>query len=276
MSATATGVEGTLCEVVDSMCETLRVELGRTRAERDALDEFATRITDLELSNNPVTSASRRCAASSMGGALAQHAHSVSGPPIADERRAIRTAYEATVMSVPFYEAEYGDTYEESIRAEFGPEIATALTRTESLNHVAKQGLLAKIEQSRKERDVLLETCERELDSVGSTASVLEPIDEELRSIERISFPAQEFGQLEAHRTRLLTMKDTCEDAARDRQATIHEHRTAYNHTIDVTDIYEYLYDSFEFRYPLLSLCTELAQRIEQCRRQVETAMSGH
>jgi hypothetical protein len=276
MSATATGVEGTLCEVVDSVCETLRVELDRTRAERDALDELATKITDLQSSSNPVTSASKRCADSSMGGALAQHTHSVSGPPVADELAAIRNAYEATVMSVPFYDAEYGDTYEESIRAEFGPDIATALTRTDTLNPVAKQVLLAKIEQSCNERDVLLETCEREQESVESTASVLEPIDEELRSIERISFQAQEFGQLEAHRTRLLTIEDTCEGAARDRQATIHEHRTAYNHSIDPTDIYEYLYDSFEVRYPLLSLCTELARRIEQSRRQVETAMSGH
>lgn len=274
MSGTATVGDGPLNEVFDSVRESLSAEQKRTEIERDAFEEFATRITDLQSSSEPFAPNAAHKEPQDAGGAVALQSQPVTEPSATDELATIRNAYEETVMSVPFYEAEYGDTYEESIRAEFGPDIATALTQSDSLSSVAKQVLLAKIEQARTEREELIETCEREHASVDEAATVLKPIDEELQSVESTSFDDHGFGALEAQRTRLLTLKDKCEQAAATRQATIHRHRTKYSLPVDAPDICVYLYEEFETAYPILCLCSDLARRIENCRQQVESALS--
>jgi len=276
MSVTATGRNRPLNEVVDSIRQSLRAEQKRTEIERDTFDEFAARITDLQSSSEPFAPSADRKVFQDASGAVALRSQPVSEPSPTDELATIRNAYEETVMSVPFYEAEYGDTYEESIRAEFGPDIGTALTQSDSLSPVAKQALLAKVEQARSEREGLIETCEREFASVDEAASVLKPIDEELQSVESISFDGHGFGALEAHWARLSVLKDKCEHAATIRQATIHRHRTKYSLPVDAPDICVYLYEEFETAYPILSLCSDLARRIEESRQQVEHAMSTY
>lgn len=274
MSVTVTVGDRPLDEVLDSVRESLRAELNRTEMERDAFEEFATRIADIQSSSKPFASSSDHKELQDVSGAVALQSQPVSEPCATDELGTIRSAYEETVMSVPFYEAEYGDTYEESIRAEFGPDITTALTQSDSLSPVAKQVLLAKIEQARTEREALIETCEREHTSVDEVATVLKPVHEELQAVETISFDDHGFGALEAHRARLLTLKDKCEQAATTRQATIHRHRTEYSLPVDAPDICVYLYEEFDPAYPILCLCSDLAQRIENCRIQVERGMT--
>lgn len=277
MSVTATVGDRPLNEVMDSIRQSLRAEQERTEIERDAFENFATRITDLQSSNKPFVPSADQGEFQDASGTVALQSQSASEPSPTDELAAIRNAYEETVMSVPFYEAEYGDTYEESIRAEFGPDIATALTQSDSLSPVAKQALLARIEQARSEREVLIETCEREFASVDEAASVLKPINEELQSVESISFDDHGFGVLEAHWARLLILKDKCEHAATIRQATLHRHRAEYSLPVDAPDICVYLYEKFETSYPILCLCADLARRIEDSRQQIEHAMStGH
>ena len=274
MSSTPAVEETPLEDVVESVRQSLRAEQNRTEMERDAFKEFATRVTELQPSSTTVSSSAECNAVPGGSGAVALQSQSVSEPGPSDELGAIRNAYEETVMSVPFYETEYGDTYEESIRAEFGSDIATALTTSNCLSPIAIDVLLAKIEQARSKRDALLETCEREHASVDDAATVLKPIAEELQSVEATTFDDQGFGALEAHRARLLTLADKCEHAATTRQATIHRHRTEYSLPIDAPDICAYLYDEFETAYPILRLCSGLARQIEQCRRQVERGMS--
>jgi hypothetical protein len=274
MSVTVTVGDRPLDEVLDSVRESLRAELNRTEIERDAFEEFATRITDLQSSSEPFAPSAGHKELQDASGAVALQSHPVSEPSATDEFGTIRNAYEETVMSVSFYEAEYGDTYEESIQAEFGPDIATTLTQSNSLSPVAKQVLLAKIEQVRSEREALIKTCEREHASVDEAATVLKPVGEELQAVESISFDDPGFGALEAHRARLLTLKDKCEHAATTRQATIHRHRTEYSLPVDAPDICVYLYEEFETAYPILCLCSDLARRIENYRKQVESALS--
>jgi hypothetical protein len=274
MSVTETIGNRPIEEVLGSIRQSLRAEQKRTKIERDAFEEFATRITDLQLSRNPSASSVDHNDLRGGSGVVALPSQPVSEPSPIDELATIRNAYEETVMGVSFYESEYGDTYEESIRAEFGPDIATALTQSDSLSPVAKQALLAKIEQARTEREALIETCEREQTSIDEAATVLKPIDEELQAVESISFDDQGFGALEAHRTRLVTLKDKCEQASTTRQATIHRHRTKCSHPVDAPDICVYLYEEFETAYPILFSCSNFARRIEKCCLQVERAMS--
>lgn len=266
--------EGTLDEVLDSVRRALHAERNRTEIEREAFKEFANRITDVQPSNKPSAWSSEHSELREANGAVALQSKPVSGPCATDELATIRNAYEETVMNVPFYEAEYGDTYGESIREEFGPDVATALTQSDCFSPTAKQALLTKVKQARTERELLIETCERERESVDEAVTVLKPVGVELRSFESIPFDDQGFDALEAHWNRLLTIKDKCEQAATTRQATIHHHRTEYNLPVDAPDICVYLYKEFETTYPILSLCSDLARRAENGRQQVECAMS--
>lgn len=224
MAATAAEQDRPFGDVVDSVRQSLQTEQNRTQMERDALAAFATRVTKLQPTSQPCAPSSAHDERHFGGGTVAMQPHPISVSGVSDEFRAVRTAYEETVMSVPFYEAEYGDTYEESIRAEFGPEIATALTQSDSFTPGFKRVLLGRVEHARREREALIEVCNREFDSIDATAGVLKPIDEELHSVEAIPFHDQDFGQLEAYRARLLTIEDECGDAASDRQSTIHQH----------------------------------------------------
>lgn len=261
-------------EVVGSIRRALRVERNRTVREWDAFEAFANRITELQPSSRSSAWNSEHGHPQGGGGAATLQSTPVAGTGTSNERTTIRNAYEETVMSVPFYEAEYGDTYEESIQTEFGPEVATAMTQSDCFSPLAKQVLLEKIEQARTDRGVLLETCDRERDSVDDVAAMLSPLVEELQTIESIPFGEQGFDALAGHRNRLLTLENKCEHAAATRQATIHRHRTEYNFPVDAPDICVYLYSGLESAYPTLFLCTNLAQRIEEERHHVERALS--
>lgn len=274
MSSTATIGDTPLEEVLDSIRRSLHAEQKRTEIERDAFTEFATKITDLQPATKPSSPSSRHNKLQDASGAVAIQSQPISEPSTTNKLATIRNAYEQTVMSVSFYEDEYGDTYEESIRAEFGSDIATTLTQSPSLSPIAKQVLLAKIEEACSKREELIATCELERESVDEAAVVLQPIAEELQSLESIEFANQGFGALEAHRARLLVLEDKCEHAAATRQATIHRHRTEYDLPVDEPDICVYLYDEFELSYPILGLCSDLALKIDNHRQQVEHAMS--
>lgn len=264
-------------EVFDLVRQALREERERTEIECEAFEEFATRIVDLQPASRPSIRQSAQRSSQSADSAVTIQSKPISSGGSRDTLETLRNDYESTIMSVPFYEAEYGDTYEESIREEFGPELATALTRSDCFSPIAKQVLLAEIEEARADREAFITTCEREHASVDEAAAMLKPIEEELQSVESISFDDQGFGALEAHRARLLTIKDNCEHAATTRQATIHHHRTEYSLPVDAPDICVYLYEEFETAYPILCLCSDLARRIENYRQQVERAMStGH
>lgn len=274
MSLVTTVEEGALDEVLNSIRRVLRAERTRTEIEREAFEEFATRITKLQPSNNPSAGDVEHSEPQDAGGVVALSYNPRSGLCATDDLTTIRHAYEETVMSVPFYEAEYGDTYEGSIREEFGPDVATVLTQSDCFSPIAKQLLLAKVDQSRAERETLIETCERERESVDEAAAVLKSIDDELQSVESIPFDDHRFGALEAHWTRLSTLQDKCESVVNMRQATINHHRTEYSLPVDAPDICVYLYEELETAYPILYLCSDLARRVENSRQQVERAIS--
>jgi hypothetical protein len=275
MVATSTLEEQPLDETFDSIYQVLRRERTRTETECEVFEEFADRITDLQPSgaSSSITPTGETLKTADGSGTLESRAFST--PSATNHLAVIRDAYEETVMSVPFYEAEYGDTYEESLSEEFGHDIATALTQGSGFSPTLKRVLLAKVEEAHTEREVLIETCDHEHESIEEAAAELKPIDEELESFKSIPLNEQGFGALEAHRARLLMLKDKCEQAATTRQTTIQHDRQEYNLPIEAPDICAYLYKPLETTYPVLVLCSELAQRIETYRRRVEHAMSA-
>lgn len=275
MSSATIVEEESIKEVLNSIRQGLHAEQKRTEIERKAFEEFAARINDVGPSNKVSAVSSESDYLHEASGAVALQAKPLSGLSATDEVELVREVYEETVMSVPFYAAEYGDTYKESIREEFGPEVAVSMTQSGSFSDIAKQALLSKVEKSRTERRNLIETCERELGSIEEVGAILESVDEEIQAFRSIPIDDQGFGSLEAHWTRLTKLKEKCEQASTSRQATIHDHRTKYRLPIEAPDICAYLYKEFDTTYPILSLCSDLSRRVENGRKQLVRAMSN-
>lgn len=274
MSVTTAVEEWELEEMFDSIRQILRAERNRTATEIEAFEEIANTVSDLQASSNRPASRVDSGGLHEAGSASTIKTQPMPEWNASDKLNTIETVYKNTVMSLPFYEAEYGDTYEESIRAEFGPDAATALIKGNCFTPAIKQLLLAKLKQARAERKTLIETCERERESIDDAAAVLRPMGKELKSIESVDFDCQGFGALDADRTRLLTLKNKCEHVATSRQAQINHHRTEYNLPVDAPDICAYLYDEFNTVYPILYLCCDLDRTVKNLQQDVERAMS--
>lgn len=268
-----TAVEtGTLEEAFKTLRAELRTERERTAAERDAFEAFARAVKGIDARES-LRMKSGSNGGPGSGGVTAIQA-APAGRPSATVLREIRSAYEDTVMSAPLYEEEYGDTYEESLGAEFGPEVVAALTDPECFGPTAKEALLAGIEQARAERVHFLESCEREAASVDAAASTLIPLEREFRACRSSDFGRKRFDTLEEYRERLLNWNDNCEGVATDRQAVINRHRRDHRITVDAPDLSAYLYEDLDRSYPVLALCSDLAGSLDETRRRVERAMT--
>ena len=185
----------------------------------------------------------------------------------------VRTAYQDTVMAVPHYEAEYGDTYIESLRAEFGVEIATALAGGEAFDACLKRMLLSKVTEAIRERRELLSALARERGSVVDTRDRITDISAEIGTLRPGAAEQRSFGALDAYRSRLTVLRDQCETLAETRQETLADHRRQMALGGDGPDIQEYLYQDFEASYPVLSVLASVSGRIIELKMTVERAM---
>ncbi len=262
-----------ISERIGTVRSVIEQERERTVEERQAFEAFADRVSTISPASQPAhggegTSAS---GASAISAGTRQPATVQS----VDTLDAIRRAYEETVMDVSFYESEYGDTYEASVRAELGREVEITLTEPNCFTPMARRALLASVEQSTRERRELIETCDIEQASVDDVETVLQPVAEELGEIAEISLRHRSFGSLDAFRNRLQVLESRCADAARSRQRVINRQRNRHSLPIEEPDICAYIYDDLEATYPVLALCADLAHRASEIRRGVERAMSG-
>lgn len=263
-----------VAQTFDALRASIRAERRRTAAERRAFETFADRVDDVDFSDfspgQPLDGGMRE----GHGATLVSSGHA--GLEGDAPSKAIRRAYEETVMAVSFYDEEYGDDYAESLRAEFGPEVATALTNPDCFGPSAKAALTAAIKRAAREREHLIETCERERESVDAAANTLLPVVAELDSIVSPDPEGEPFGTLEARWNRLSRLRDRCESAAANRQSSINDRRSHHNLPIDAPDVCAYLYQAHDSAYPILSVCTDISQRVTTFQTAYERAMAHY
>jgi len=262
-----------LRERFDTVRETVRRERRRTVIERRAFAAFSDRIRQLDLEDPSPASTDHSSAVSTPGGAMASPALAVDGP---DPTDAIRRAYEETVMAVPFYEEEYGDSYEESIRAEFGPEIATAITQPQCFGPPTKRALYAATQRATGERTYLIKTCNQEHESIDVAADTLLPLVSELDRTATERIDTEPFGTLEAQWKRIGTLREHCDGAATARQQDIDELRARFDLPIEAPDICVYLYQGLDAAYPVLAGCASIAARFQTVQDRYEQAMAEY
>ena len=264
-------------EVIDEARAALRVERRRAVDEREAFRTFRGRIesvsTEAASTGGPSAAAGFSGGAGPASGSGA--AADASGPvaPPGSGLAAVRDAYAETVMSVPHYEEEYDDTYERSVAAEFGPELAYALTRSAGYHPEYERALLDAVDAAIDERDRLVERIGVEADSLDRAGSRLATVRREIASLDA-AIPEGGFGALDACRTRAGVLVEDCDRIAARRQRVIAEHERDLRLGDDVVDLPTYLYQSTTARYPALSAVGAIGDRLDDLTRRIERAMT--
>lgn len=237
----------------------VRRERRRTVDEREAFEAFLSAVSDLSADGD----VPRRTAA---GTRLADRRCST-GPA------AVRDAYERTVMSVPHYREEYGDTFEESLRAEFGPTVAAAVTDGPGLSSHGRHALLAAAREAHTERSRFVPALDAEARSLRDGEDRLVAVLEELAELDREPLEDHDFGGLDALRARLAVLERKVDAVAADRQATLRRQRRELDLS-GVPDVPTYLYQELEVSYPVLADAARVADLLTEGRRTVERSMA--
>lgn len=258
-------VENTLSRALDA----IRVERERTAAERDAFAEFGERVGELSpgVSAGESTSSVRPIA----GGGYSSVS---SAPARANELEQVRKFYESTVMSVPHYETEYGESYAESVREELGPDVATLLVDGQAFERHHKRAITEATAQSEELRERLVSALDAELDSVAQLRDPVCSVAADARSLESVDLGGEPDQLLDGYRSRLDVLETRCHELIERRQSEMVSARRALSLPISGPDIPTYVYQDLPVNYPVISTLTRLIDTVATTRANVEAQLS--
>jgi hypothetical protein len=262
--------------------ETLDRERRRTADERDAFADLHDRL-------RAVRPVSARPSGPVAGGPVASVADATTDAA-ADRLAAVREAYRETVMAVPHFDAEYGESYAESVTEEFGPAIAAPLVGGDRFDDRYRRALLEAAEEGRSRRATLVDALDAERESLATHRERIRSIRERVAAVDvggksgRAPAGAAtdganvtaSFGALLAARSTLAALEERCETVAADRQADVHEHARRLSLSVETVDVPTYCYGPLPVSYPVLSAVTAVGERVERHRRAVERAIATY
>lgn len=251
--------------VLEGARETVRVERRRTADERAAFASFRSRLDAIPATTAAGVTADRRFDGPQPIG--------YETPRMGTELLAVRDAYQSTVMSVPHYEEEYNDTYAASLAAEFGPELAAALTRESALHEHVRRSVLDQTTAAIETRDEFETVLEREQASVRAASEELRSLDDSVASLGETAVDRLDFGGLDAHRARLGVLERRCDEVATTRQRERVAVEQSMHFDGETDDVQTYLYQDLPVTYPVLAAVAAVGRRIDAVRRDVERAI---
>ena len=236
----------------------VRRERRRTVDEREAFVAFADAVREVP-SDDPSTGVR-------VGARLAS-------PDTAGSTRAVREAYERTVMAVPHYHEEYDDTYVESLTAELGAAVAAAATGP-ALTPAARSGIVDAAESARADRARFVEALDAEDRALRDADERLGEVLAEAAELDTEPLESLRFGSLDGIRARLQTLEAKVETVGEERQAGLRQQAADLSLPATAPDLPTYVYQDCEATYPVLSVVARASDVLGRVRRDVEHAMA--
>ena len=252
-----------------SAIEVVETEREWTTDERDAFATFIDRITGLDAA-----------AVNSSTDELQQPSPQllVSSPYTSNAAASleeVREIYRETVMATNHYADVYGDTLEESIAQEFGPEVATAVLTSDQLIPQLRDRLVEYSQQARESRRSFLQGLKSESNALETADEKLTRLGADLnRVVGTCSFDDWTDTELANVDERLHSRERECEQLLVDRQAALGERRAARTHHND-HEFSEYVYRSLPVTYPVVSDTTSLIDTLRTAQQSVERALTN-
>jgi ABC-type transporter Mla subunit MlaD len=231
-------------------------EIDIVEAERDAFARFLARLEDASATAFDATGPTTGGGSTALTTGEARQSA---------ELRQIRQAYRETVMALPHYEREYGDTLRESLAEELGETLAGHLVDGQVLAPPVREALVAAVERARNDRGNFRRLLRRERESLETVASELNDIEARLVELDARISTASESKHLATVDSTLAEMEQKCTDLATARQETIHGRTARQVSGIDGCSLVGYLYGGLETATPALS---DIASCLDSIRHQ--------
>lgn len=235
-------------------------ERDRTEREYESFDRFLDQIFEISTSNPQAS------AASAGGLTVIQERTPAPGGDLA----AVASAYEETVMAVPHFEQDYGETLSEHMAAELGEEVAEGVLGRGTLSDRLKAGIIETARTARDRRENLLGLLEGEAASLDRHASRLGSIHEKIERATTTLCSEQTYDELLEQRAELEECQDTLEEIVETRQADRNDNRITCMPRKTQMHLQEYLYMPMDVTYPVIAESTELLSRVMIASNRVE------
>lgn len=228
--------------MIDRAISIVEEELEIIRTEREAFTRFLDRIQEIRPDNREPIDRS-------------QDDRLISAPVIETRSGSltqVRSAYRETVMEVPHYDREYGDTLTESLAVEFGETVAGQLIDGQYLTSALHNALLEASETARDERDDFIRVLRREYQSLQTIESELIRIDSRLEELSQQIAATSENEELARIDEALNQLDRQCTDLTTRRQDLIHDRSISTFSGIGEQSLLHYLYADLESLTPAL------------------------
>jgi len=173
-----------------------------------------------------------------------------------DPFRTLRQGYESTVMETAHYSTEYDEPYEEHVRAEYGPDIATLLTSGHVFERHHKQAVMAATEEVIEQRRSLLDALEKEQTSIKRHRKPVQSIIDAIDRFDAAAITSDSPELPDGYRRRMDVLQSRCHDLIESRQSEIVDDRRALSLSINAPDVPTYLYDDLPVTYPVIDPLT--------------------
>ncbi|MFB6128510.1 MAG: hypothetical protein ABEJ47_01990 [Halorhabdus sp.] len=180
----------------------------------------------------------------------------------------IRTAYRETVMAVPHYESEYGESLRENLRVEVGASLAEQILDGDALTRPVHDAFLGAARRAMDERRRVQQYVDRERDSLRRFEAELTEIESAVVEIGTERTSASGTQALASLDDRLATLESRCADLAKERQQRVHDRPETDYDRIDGLGVFEYLYADLETTTPVLSAIASCLATIRHHRRR--------
>ncbi|MXR52423.1 hypothetical protein GRX03_12510 [Halovenus sp. WSH3] len=243
----------------DDALELIESEQSILAAEADAFRAFLRHVEELSVS------------APSTGGAP----HLCSQSARKDPFRSVREAYQATVMDLAHYDEEYGESFEESVRMEYGPDIATLLTTGQVFERHHKQAVVVATEDLIDQRERLRDALLEERESIQRFRDPVESVVDGIASLDSAATTQETPKLLDSYRRRLSVLESRCHDLIDQRQSEIVDGRRALSLPITEPDIPSYLYTNLPVTYPVVAPLTGALESAVTLTATIETERSA-
>jgi hypothetical protein len=235
------------------------------QTEADAFGDFCARLDQLSCERNLSESATP----------TATTHETITGQTTAVNQHGdtpIRDAYVETVMNTPHYDEEYGDSFWESLTAEFGNEFATLLKQVTVITPELKQQVLTAAQQAKTQRKRLISTLNQEVANLQDANAELQAIADEVNVIQSRPFYDCPTDELYRLRTDLDELSLRCQDLADRRQNGELEPQSANSLKTNIR-VPDYCYGSLSVTYPILDAVATISSRIATTKQHIITIL---
>lgn len=187
----------------------------------------------------------------------------------------VREAYRGTVMAVPHFDHDYGDTLVDSVATELSAAVADALTAPGPLSSPLYATVRSLARRARDDRDTFLDRLDAEADSLVDAAERIERLSDELDALVDDWPSTPSFDTLFRCYEATDRLRERADAVVAERQVFLRE-QSVVVHTESV-DMATYLYapDEELSTYPALAALAAFGRRLGRIRRRIGQRLSS-